>query len=467
MPISFRVRTFLILLAVGAVIILANRLTAQYFLVQSLQQVALTELLVDVQRCQQQDHKQVSFSHCLRTVNSARAIEPISVYYNVCDASTYANNACLAARQALAQGRVTFDRYAPGDFSLQVGHLSLNNRDWLAAYAVPVTAASSSLVLLEKASVKPLSQEMWTLRDSVTFYTLPVILLSISLAVWLMVSLLMKPVNELRKTMQTLSVDNLEDSVAAPARFFEFQSFVDVFNDLRMRLSRSLSQSRRFAADASHELKTPLTVLRGRTEALVSRLERGSDQQVMALEVINEIDNMSEVVNKLLLLSRADAKALVLDKKPHNISEMLEDFLSDSASYAPDLDVAVRITANVFWNCDLALVRLLVQNLFSNAVKYNQPKGWIQVTLACASKRCVLTLENAANGVPMGLADKAFARFYRLDDARASAQQGHGLGLSICREIADVHQAELDMKVQVDRVVLVLSFDADVSHGRV
>jgi two-component system heavy metal sensor histidine kinase CusS len=211
--------------------------------------------------------------------------------------------------------------------------------------------------------------------------------------------------------------------------------------------------------DASHELKTPLTILRGRAEILVASLLRGSDQQVMALELVEEVERMSEIVEKLLLLSRADAKSLLLDTQTHNFSTLMDDFLEDAAGFAPDLDLKTDIAPNIVWACDVALVRLLVQNLYTNAVKYNIPSGWIYFKLHSTPSHVVLRIENAATGIPQDLERNAFSRFYRLDDARSSSRSGHGLGLSICREIADLHNAKLDMTVLDDRVVMTLTFE--------
>jgi signal transduction histidine kinase len=174
-------------------------------------------------------------------------------------------------------------------------------------------------------------------------YVLPFVLFSVVCAVWLLVALVMRPIDTIKGSVQRLSADNLSSNQFVAAPYIEFQGFVDVFDSLRRRLSNSLSLSRRFAADASHELKTPLTVLRGRAEMLVASLSRGSDEQAMALEVLEEVERMSEIVEKLLLLSRADAKALVLEKNIHNFSDLMDDFLSDAASYAPDIELRAAI----------------------------------------------------------------------------------------------------------------------------
>ena len=437
-----------------------NRVIAQYILGAELEQVAQAELSSDVSRCEPVQGDLAAFLACLHKTESPKIIEPVSFYYKVCGLATSGaqegveDATCSAVRSVLsAQALASNAQAAP---------IPVDSGVWLTAQT-PVTSAVASsprLVLLKTADVQRYATAIWDLRDSLLTALFPMLLLVLVFAAWVMFVFAMHPVNQLKRTIEQFGADNLSNNtLVAPASMVEFQSFVDVFNSLRQRLSTSLSQSQRFAADASHELKTPLTILRGRAEILVATLVRGSDQQVMALELVEEVERMSEIVEKLLLLSRADAKSLVLDTQTHNFSALMDDFLLDAAGFAPDLDLKTDIAPNIVWACDVALVRLLVQNLYTNAVKYNIPNGWIYFKLHSTPSHVVLRIENAAVGITKDLERLAFSRFYRLDDARSSSRSGHGLGLSICREIADVHNAKLGMTVLDDRVVMTLTFE--------
>lgn len=450
----------MVLLVTTVAIFGFNRVIAQYLLGADLQQRAQTELSSDVLRCEPAQGGLAAFQACLHQSDTASVIEPASIYYKVCGLATSGaqegveDATCSAVRAVLSAQALASNA--------QAGAIPVDSGEWMTAQTSVTSAVAfpPRLVMLKTADVQRYATAIWDLRDSLLTTLFPMLIVVLVFASWVMFRFAMHPVNQLKRTIEQFGADNLSNNtLVAPASLVEFQSFVDVFNSLRQRLSTSLSQSQRFAADASHELKTPLTILRGRGEILVATLVRGSDQQVMALELVEEVERMSEIVEKLLLLSRADAKSLLLDTQTHNFSALMDDFLEDAAGFAPDLDLKTDIAPNIVWACDVALVRLLVQNLYTNAVKYNIPSGWIYFKLHSTPSHVVLRIENAATGIPQDLERNAFSRFYRLDDARSSSRSGHGLGLSICREIADVHNAKIDMTVLDDRVVMTLTFE--------
>jgi signal transduction histidine kinase len=444
---SYKLRLFLALLGITFSIIFSNRFVAQFMLTAELERVAAIELAADVERCQGKGTDQDEFERCLHMTMRSDSIEPISFYYQTCWSPASDSATCASARAAVLSQTVG------------VASSDVTVTQWADVLVASVPVRAGSFVLLARDDVRHLLIRMWSLRDNALIYVLPFVLFSVACAVWLLVALVMRPIDKIKGSVQKLSADNLSSTEFVAAPYIEFQGFADVFDSLRRRLSNSLSLSRRFAADASHELKTPLTVLRGRAEMLVASLSRGSDEQAMALEVLEEVEHMSEIVEKLLLLSRADAKALVLEKNIHNFSDLMDDFLSDAASYAPDIELRTAIQPGVFWVCDVALIRLLVQNLYSNAIKYNEPKGWVRVRLESRAGRGVLIIENPAKDIPPELPSHAFDRFYRLDSARSSSGAGHGLGLSICQEIAHAHRAKLNMTVLPYSVRLTVEFD--------
>jgi signal transduction histidine kinase len=328
---SYKLRLFLTLLGITFFIIFSNRFVAQFMLTAELERVAAIELAADVERCQGNGTDQEAFERCLRMTMRSDSIEPISFYYQTCWSPASESTACASARAAVP----------PQAAGASSGGVTVTQ--WGEVLLASTSARGGSFVMLARDDVRNLLMRMWSLRDNALIYVLPFVLFSVVCAVWLLVALVMRPIDTIKGSVQRLSADNLSSNQFVAAPYIEFQGFVDVFDSLRRRLSNSLSLSRRFAADASHELKTPLTVLRGRAEMLVASLSRGSDEQAMALEVLEEVERMSEIVEKLLLLSRADAKALVLEKNIHNFSDLMDDFLSDAASYAPDIELRAAI----------------------------------------------------------------------------------------------------------------------------
>jgi signal transduction histidine kinase len=252
-----------------------------------------------------------------------------------------------------------------------------------------------------------------------------------------------------------LNASNLDQTTTLEAPYREFRTLVSVFEDLRIRLHDSFVKARRFASDASHELRTPLTILRGKTEQMINEFPLGSEAQVQIRSMGDEVERLIEITEKLLLLSRADANSLLQEVSDVNLSELILLLIRDAHSFQSSLKISSDIEPDVIWRSDKVLVRQLIQNLYTNAVNYNQPKGWIHFVLKRSGDSFVLTIENPTTDIPSDLLSHAFDRFYRGDAAHARQVDGLGLGLSICAEIAKLHFGSLALQVGQKNTVLV------------
>jgi signal transduction histidine kinase len=222
---------------------------------------------------------------------------------------------------------------------------------------------------------------------------------------------------------------------------------IAAFEELRGRLHASFQQSQRFSADASHELRTPLTILRGHVEQAIAEAPTGSEGQIRLRVMEEEIGRLVDVTEKLLLLSRADAQAIHLQKVRIDFSDFLSELVSDATLFETDLRISAQIEPGIFWRCDALLIRQLVFNLYTNAVHYNITQGWIHFTATQSGAGLELTVENPTRHFSPELSQKAFDRFYRGNASRSrlGQDQGLGLGLSLCREIAHLHGGTLTL----------------------
>jgi signal transduction histidine kinase len=329
--------------------------------------------------------------------------------------------------------------------------LTLNAKQWSAVRQT----SSLRLLLVEQEVVTKSTDELWGIRNRVMQYVFPVIALMLLAVSWLMASVLLKPVNNIKQTLQKLSSKNLNEPLEVKADFKEFQAFTEVFDELRGRLHNSFLQSQRFSADASHELRTPLTILRGHVELGIAELESGSPAQIRLRSMGEEIERLIDITEKLLLLSRADSDSLKLDMSEINFSDVVSQMVEDAQLFQSNHSITSNIEPKVLWRCDKHLVYQLIQNLYVNAVNYNLPNGWIDFQLRQYHGSLEFSISNPTQEVVKDLTGRAFERFYRGDSAHTRQVDGHGLGLSLCIEIIHLHHGRIVLTTEEGNVVRV------------
>jgi signal transduction histidine kinase len=251
--------------------------------------------------------------------------------------------------------------------------------------------------------------------------------------------------------MSDLTLENLTHVRVADAEFREFQSFVAIYQDLRTRLNESFNKARRFAGDVSHELRTPLTILRGQAEQLIRQLPVGSEAQVQVRVISDEIERLIDIVERLLLLSRADAKGIKVNMQALEFSQAIPQMIGESHGFQSTVSFTGQIEPNIVWHCDRQLVGQLLQNLYTNAVNYNLPGGWVKVVLSRESDALRLTVENPTRELSDEVIERAFERFYRGAASHNRTIDGQGLGLSLSLEIAKAHQGQLSVERTADK----------------
>jgi two-component system, OmpR family, sensor kinase len=241
---------------------------------------------------------------------------------------------------------------------------------------------------------------------------------------------------------ERLPVQNEKDELGHLARSF---------NQLLDRLDQSFDRQRRFMADASHELRTPVAILRGEAEVALSRPDRAPEEYRESLAVLRaESQRLTHIVEDLFTLARADAGQYPLS--PHDF--YLDELVADCTHSTRTLALAKRITLNcdaaqeLPIHADEALLRRMILNLLDNAIKYTPEGG--SVSLACRreGEEYALSIADTGPGIPAELQPRIFERFFRADKARSRAENdggGAGLGLSIARWIAEAHHGRLEL----------------------
>ena len=207
--------------------------------------------------------------------------------------------------------------------------------------------------------------------------------------------------------------------------------------------SVELQRSARFSADASHQLKTPVTVLRAGIEELLAREDFTPEVYHELSALLHQTYRITGVIDDLLLLSRMDAGQLQIQVGPVDLSQLLEEWVDDIGAL-PDafhLEVQTNFPSDLHVFGEKRYITLIVQNLLENARKYNRPNGRICVAAEEDGEFAVLTVENTGKPIAPAAREHIFERFHRGD--MGENVPGHGLGLNLARELARLHGGDL------------------------
>ncbi len=273
----------------------------------------------------------------------------------------------------------------------------------------------------------------------------PLALGMVALGAWLLSTVSMRPVSRLREAMKSVSQRDLRQRLQSHDEDREFQELISAYNAMLERLQASFEQASRFSADAAHELRTPLTILQGRLEQAIHKSENRAIQADLT-DMLDELGRLAGVTRKLLLLSQADAGHLALHRKRVDLTDLLNTLVTDVQMLVSDQKVTRTIEPGLIVDADELLLRQLLNNLVSNAVRYCKPGGWIDIAGHRRQSAVEVSFSNAADPIPTEGRARLFDRFYRLDPARNRQSEGVGLGLSLAREIARAHGGDLTLE---------------------
>lgn len=318
----------------------------------------------------------------------------------------------------------------------------------------PLIVAGSSVVKKEKIIYYVLLGSRFELIDikmtayrKKMFYALPALFV-LSLAFgWVLTGLVLAPLRTMTARMETITIKGLDQRIQERGTGDELDRLAANFNLLMERIKQAYAQISQFTADAAHELKTPLAVMKNDIEVALNRPREARDYEELLASHLEELDRLSGLVNALLFLARADAGGKDLKKEavPVELLNEVIDFFepvieSKGLTIEKEIQPGLAVFGTPF------LLRQLFFNLFDNAIKYNRPQGKILIEASARQGMAEILMEDSGAGIQAENLEKIFDRFYREDVSRSSAIPGHGLGLPLCKTITDLHQGTLQIE---------------------
>ena len=213
-------------------------------------------------------------------------------------------------------------------------------------------------------------------------------------------------------------------------------------------------KQKQFIADASHELKTPLTIIKTNTSLVLSNPEDTVKNQRKWINYINlQTDRMSELVNEMLSLAKLDTEENTLLISSINISKIIESMILqfDTIIYENGINLYTKIDNDIFITGDKESIKKLFSIIMDNAIKHTNDNGSIHVNLVLDKNTVKLSIKNTGKGISSEHIEKIFERFYRVDSSRVRETGGYGLGLSIAKSIVEQHKGNIYAKSTVDK----------------
>ncbi|MCX7857412.1 MAG: ATP-binding protein [Deltaproteobacteria bacterium] len=257
----------------------------------------------------------------------------------------------------------------------------------------------------------------------------------------------LKPVDQIRKAAIKISSSNLEERIDVGGRRDELGKLAETFNEMIDRLRESFQRINQFSTDVSHELKTPLAILKGETEVAL-RKERDKEEYKRILKSnLEEINRMTKIIDDLLFLSKAENKNMPIAKEPVILQDLLTDICLDMKMYAQQKGVELEI-GNLDDICvegdELKLRRMFI-NIIENGIKYTNPGGTVEIRSSVEDGYARIDIKDTGIGISENDIKYIFDRFYRADKSR-KRETGVGLGLSISKWIAEAHNGKIEVK---------------------
>lgn len=300
----------------------------------------------------------------------------------------------------------------------------------------------------------------WQFAEVLLRSLIPLVVLGAG-AWWLTVRTL-RPLGELTLAAQRIHEGNLQERIPVRGTGDEIDSLTETLNEMTARLAASFERVREFTLHASHELKTPLAIMRADFGELVDDPRHSEADRARFAAHLDEIERLTRIVDGLSLLTKADASQVVLQREPVNIEELVLDAAEDTRALAESqhLKVSCTTTQGVAVHGDRHRLRQLLLILCDNAVKYNREGGHVSLELSTAEHAAIIRVRNTGEEVHAEDRQHIFTRFHRGATARQMHAEGCGLGLAIATWIVRAHEGSITFTSQPDDTEFVVTLPA-------
>jgi len=338
-------------------------------------------------------------------------------------------DAVAASRQMSAGAKES--AYSIPGARAAVDRFNFNGRAYVAVAVEPLDAIEADLAAIRSAM----------------FLAFPLILAIAGAGGYWFATRGMAPLDAMAAQARRITGSNLDARLQIGGAAEELTALAESFNELLGRLDQSFENMRRFVADASHELRTPVAVIRGEADVTLAKERSAAEYKESLAIILDESRRLSRLVDDLLNLARADAGRVKLQAQEFYWNDLLSECCRSvhSLAVAREIELDCRCAADTPFCGDEELLRRMTLNLLDNAIRYTPPGGKVLAELEAHADGVRIRISDTGIGIGADAAAHVFERFFRADKARSRGNGGFGLGLAIVKWIAESHRGAVEL----------------------
>ncbi|NTW52032.1 MAG: HAMP domain-containing protein [Chlorobiaceae bacterium] len=320
-----------------------------------------------------------------------------------------------------------FNSFVAGEPVRQVQVPLVNSKGIADAYLIIAVPMKSAMIILLD-------------LQNIMLVSFPAVILILFILTRAIAGRSIRPIEEVIATAEKMTQASLDQRIPMPHNQDELYRLSATINALFDRLQDAFQREKQFTADASHELKTPLAVVKGTLDVLVRKPRDIVHYEDRIRYCLDELNRMARLIDQLLMLARYENDTKNPNIVKVEISESLHSVISRIELLALEKQISIRLenTPSGTVAADPAMLEMMLENILSNAIKYSPAGSSIEIATSRRAVHLVCTITDHGVGIPEEKLQKIFDRFYRVDESRSSSTGGFGLGLSIVRKLADL-----------------------------
>jgi len=283
------------------------------------------------------------------------------------------------------------------------------------------------------------------------FFLLPIIIFINGLFGIFLTNITLSPINKMIDAMNKINAKDLKMKINLPDSKDEVLKLANTFNDMTDRLENSFTAQKRLIEDLSHDLKTPLAIMKGEIEVALKRKRKVTEYVEIFNSALVEINKLTKMIEGLLLISRFESGISQSELNPINVTEIISDLIDNITILAEPrgINVAFEKTGDKYIYGEQTQIRNLFLNLLDNAVKYNVDNGSLSVSIGDEDGFVKIVVADGGIGVKEEDLPYIFSRYYRIMKSQDKKFSGFGIGLNIVKSIVDYHKGTIEVKSKV------------------